>query len=137
MDKGGVSTSIPVLAAHFFQHDVRAVRSLTSCLTGISELLARHFPSAFKSISVPGIVEKFDSDPERLFNEILVQPMLRVSEKERIGILGQAKRAVVVIDALDECQASRRRALVRIVQKDWGNLPPWLGLIGESSIFSC
>ena len=124
----------PVFAAHFFQHDVKAVKTLLSCVVGIADHLKTKFPQAYSRVDVQGLVEDLKDDMLVLFDTLIVRPLQEVSLQEKRAVLKNARKALVVIDALDECESKKRKLLLRIIQRQWSRVPSWLGLIGKAVI---
>jgi WD40 repeat protein len=115
-----------VVGFHFFKHDESRLRAVRNMFLSISAQLRKN---------VPGFRDAFDANTRDLsdtsewtlleyFLRLIAEPASAMSQTDT------NQRCLVVVDALDECDAKDRDALSRILKDVWPlKTPKWLTLL--------
>jgi len=115
--------NILVIAAHAFKHDSAFASSLSMCLISLAKQMCRSVPG-FVEVLQPRLmtIEISSLGLMDLFRELISVPLQIIEDK------GQSPTvtAAVFVDAIDECRASDRRALLEVMQSFEEEVPKWV-----------
>jgi len=115
--------ALPVVAQHFFRHDDDRMSNAKNALMSIAWQLCLTVTGFKDHLQVPTKTEVADMHLVALFKQVVAEPA------RKVVVASSQRRAVVVLDALDECDARHRMQVLAVAAAWKDEMPDWLGLV--------